>query len=214
MRNLIQILLVVFVFCLVNISFADNMNSSVESTTTATTNNQFYLGADAGIGTTNCDNCDLQGTFPSFSTSATSNTNFAGTVFAGFKPNPYIGAEIGYGVLPSLLAQINATDLYTNLTHYYGAVILSIETSDASSLFAKLGYGAVLASQQTINADGTKNISDETLNGPFFAVGLMTNFAPNTFATFAFNQILASPQNSSDQLNISYGTIGIMYLFS
>ena len=41
----------------------------------------------------------------------------------------------------------------------------------------------------------------------------MTDFAPNTYMTFAFNQILATPENSSDQLGISYGTIGVMYLF-
>ena len=211
MKKSIRILFAAVALCLVNFSFADTPNDTTG--TFAAPSNQFYLGADAGLGTTNCDNCDIQGTLPSFTSSATANTNFAGTVFAGFKPNPYLAVEIGYGVLPSLLTQINATDYYASLTHYYGAVVLNIPTDNGPNLFAKVGYDAVSASQQIINADGTVSTSSQTLNGPFLAAGFMSNFAPNTFITFAFNQILATPKNSSDPLSITYGTIGIMYLF-
>lgn len=173
----------------------------------------FYAGADAGYGSYTCSNCATTGTggyYPvpsSYTTSSTSNSGFAGTLFGGYQVNQYLAIELGWGKLPSSKSSFtNPQDptqninLTFDINHYYAAVKAMLPLKNQFGLFGKVGYDTLYTSS---------NSSNSTTGGLIAAAGASYNLNSELALTAAYNQILA---NSSSNSSIGYATLGLTYL--
>jgi len=163
----------------------------------------FYLGADAGFGTTSCSTCSLNG---ELALSSTSNSGFAGNIFAGYQINSYFAVEGGFGVLPSVsiatssfLGDASETE---SATHFYAAVKGTLPLNQWS-LFGKLGYDSM-----HITSDALDTAS---ATGLLFAAGASYSLTPNLAATASYNQIVDSTAGTN--LDSGYASVGLTYLF-
>jgi hypothetical protein len=189
----------------------------------------FYLGADAGFGSTSCSKCATTGTvtgttmFPisSYSTSSKSNNGFAGTIFAGYQLNQYVAFEAGWGMLPSLKYSSQVTSSVAeipsfsesatpNTTHFYGAVKGMYPINTKWGVFGKVGYDMM-----SVSSASTEHMSADSISqsGVLLAAGARYTINTDLAVTASYNQLLDSVTKSgaTQNVNVGYATVGLTY---
>jgi OOP family OmpA-OmpF porin len=176
----------------------------------------FYLGADAGFGATTCSACSITPT----ASASTTNTHFASTIFGGYQLNQYLALEAGWGFLPDVNYEYSFSrsgssgsgNSTASTSHFYGAVKGILPLNDNWNLFGKIGYD--LMSVKSVNVAGD-NISSLSPTGLLLAAGGSYNFSKNLALALSYNQLIdsASQNGATQNVNVSYGTFGLTYLF-
>jgi outer membrane autotransporter protein len=84
-------------------------------------------------------------------------------------------------------------------------------------LFGKVGYDYMsIASTNAVILE-TNSVSTDAFNasGVLLAAGASYDIKPNLALTLAYNQLLdsATKNGTNQKINVSYGTVGLTYLF-
>ena len=178
----------------------------------------FYVGADAGAGYTSCDKCSFT------DNGSTSSSQYAGNIFGGYQLNQYVAFEAGWGSLPGVEYKISQSSLSTSsndvntaaATHFYGAIKGMIALPKQFGLFGKVGYDYMSVASTTLKViDATTEVDSYNASGVLLAAGGSYAINPNLALTLAYNQLIDShtKDGSTLNLNVSYGTLGLTYLF-
>ena len=180
----------------------------------ATTNQGFYVGADAGYGITSCSMCSFS--LITNTTDSHSSNGIGGTIFGGYQLNSYLAFEAGWGMLPQLeyvvMHRAYTESASVSTSHFYGAIKGMYPINNQWGLFGKVGYDYM-----TVDSTNLYHTSFSSINpaGVLLAVGGSYSLNENMALTLAYNQILDSEtrDNTTLNVNVGYGTIGLTYLF-
>jgi OOP family OmpA-OmpF porin len=197
MKSTLKILFAASALLITSGSFAD-------ATTSATPINKgFYIGGNAGYGSTTCSTCSLS----LFDSGSTSNSGFAGDIFAGYQLNSYVAFEAGWGILPSV--SFGDSDFFdlgddtATASHFYAAVKGMLPLNNQWGLFGKVGFDSM-----SISSD---DLDSTSASGVLLAAGGSYNFTSKFAATLSYNQLIDSTSGTS--FTVGYGALGLTYLF-
>lgn len=189
----------------------------------------FYVGVDAGMASSNCDQCAINVSpdrsvppIPQITHSSTTTHGIAVSLFGGYQLNSYLALETGWGLLPSIKITRNVIDsdhgselVFSEtaaLSHLYVAVKGMYPLTNQFGLFGKIGYDALLRGAANEQLIETTNIDrSTTASGILLAAGASYNLSTNLAALLSYNQILSSA--NSVHYNIGYGALSLAYLF-